>query len=294
MLSVKEELQKRTGNFLEKWDENIICVETDAQLTYKTNNTHGLLLGYTFTLVIEGSLRLLYNDKEFLLKPNDLYTYSPGLPVTILEVSDDYKGMCLIADENYTLRLPSLHNTIRSASFSFIEFRSPSISLSMEDSEHLQEIMHLALRYQQSHLPLHEESMKMIYDLFLTKIISIQESYRRESRFSSRVEEIFLDFQRLVSQNFIKHHDIKFYASQLNITSTYLSRIVKQVSAGHTVVDYINQLLSMEGARLLQTTDLSVAQIAEYLNFAETTTFARFFKRMRGMTPKEYRINKKF
>ena len=133
-----------------------------------------------------------------------------------------------------------------------------------------------------------------LFQIGLTKIISIQESYRRESRFSSRVEEIFLDFQRLVSQNFIKHHDIKFYASQLNITSTYLSRIVKQVSAGHSGVDEINQLLSMEGARLLQTTDLSVAQIAEYLNFAETTTFARFFKRMRGMTPKEYRINKKF
>ena len=42
-------------------------------------------------------------------------------------------------------------------------------------------------------------------------------------------------------------------------------------------------------AWLLQTTSLTVAQIADRLHFADTTTFARFFKRLKGCTPKEYR-----
>jgi YesN/AraC family two-component response regulator len=78
----------------------------------------------------------------------------------------------------------------------------------------------------------------------------------------------------------------------LGITTTYLSRIVRQVSGGRTVVDYINQLLIMEATFLLRQTSLSIAQIAAQLHYAETTTFTRFFQRIKGMTPKEYRKNK--
>ena len=46
------------------------------------------------------------------------------------------------------------------------------------------------------------------------------------------------DFLQLVSQHFVKHHDLAFYAGHLNMTTTYLSRIVKQMS-GHTVQHFI-------------------------------------------------------
>lgn len=78
-------------------------------------------------------------------------------------------------------------------------------------------------------------------------------------------------------------------ASELCISTTYLSRIVRQVSGGRTVMDYINQLLLMEATFLLRQTSLSIAQIADRLHFAETTTFARFFQRMKGMNPREFR-----
>ena len=64
--------------------------------------------------------------------------------------------------------------------------------------------------------------------------------------------------------------------------------IVKQVS-GNPVVNHINRLLANEAVLLLRHSSMSVAQIAERLNFAETTTFARFFKRMKGKNPLEYR-----
>ena len=74
-----------------------------------------------------------------------------------------------------------------------------------------------------------------------------------------------------------------------NITTTYLSRVVRQVSGGRTVVDYINQMLLMEATFLLRQTSLSITQISDQLHFAEVTTFARFFNRMQGMTPREFR-----
>jgi hypothetical protein len=48
-----------------------------------------------------------------------------------------------------------------------------------------------------------------------------------EHRFPKRVEELFLAFLHLLPRHFIEHHDIGFYASELCITTTYLSRIQK-------------------------------------------------------------------
>ena len=85
-----------------------------------------------------------------------------------------------------------------------------------------------------------------------------------------------------------EHHDIPFYASALHITPVYLSRVVRQAT-GRTVVDYINQMLLMEASFLLQTSGLSITQIADHLHFADTPSFSKFFSRLKGVSPKEYR-----
>ena len=68
----------------------------------------------------------------------------------------------------------------------------------------------------------------------------------------------------------------------------YLSRVVRQVS-GRTVVDYINQMLLMEASFLLRTSDQSITQIAARLHFADTPSFSKFFSRMKGLSPRDYR-----
>ena len=81
---------------------------------------------------------------------------------------------------------------------------------------------------------------------------------------------------------------MRFYASQLCITPRYLSQIVRDVS-GRTVVDYINQMLLTEASYMLLQTSLPIAQIADRLHFSETASFTRFFTRMKGVNPREYR-----
>ena len=151
------------------------------------------------------------------------------------------------------------------------------------------ELMQMMIHYQQMGLPLSNDSLRMLYNLFLTDLSSVQQHSIREHRFPKRVEEIFLGFLGLLPQHFAEHHDIGFYADRLCITTTYLSRVVRQVSGGRTVVDYINQMLLMEAVFLLRQTSLSITQISDQLHFAEVTTFARFFNRMKGMNPREFR-----
>lgn len=274
------------------WDGNVICLETNAEWTFGANKTHGFLSCYIFTIVMRGWVTILYNNREMTLCEGDLYAYSPGFEVTVLMVSDDYRGICLLADEHFTLSLPTVRDAIRTAYFTVVELTSPVLPLQADDLRRLRELMQMMIHYQQTGLPNANESLQMLYNLFLLDLSAIQQHSIREHRIPKRVEEIFLGFLGLLPQHFAEHHDIGFYASELCITTTYLSRVVRQVSGGRTVVDYINQMLLMEATFLLRQTSLSIAQIADRLHFAETTTFARFFYRMKGMNPREFRKGK--
>lgn len=282
---------QRLTNFMqvpEWWNDNIFCLDTDGEVTLRANITQGFLSAYTFTIVLEGWVRLQYSGQELTFRKDNMFIYLPGLSVTVLEASDDYRGICLLADEGYTLELPVARNAIRTAYFPLLEFGHPRLTLQPDDSRHLEHLMRLAIHYQHSQHPLHCESLRLLYSLFLVDLSTIEDRSVPNHRFSPRVEELFLRFIQMLPQHFVEHRDIAFYADQLCITTTYLSRIVRQVS-GRTVADYIDQMLLMEAAWLLQTTSLTVAQIADRLHFADTTTFARFFKRLKGCTPKEYR-----
>lgn len=290
MYSLKEFWQIRNLPFPEgEWDGNVICIETDAEWTFGTNKTHGFLSCYTFTIVTRGWVTVLYNNRELTLHEGDLYTYSAGFEVTVLSSSSDYSGICLLGDEHFTLSLPTVRDAIRTAYFTVVELTSPVLPLKEGDQQRLKELMHMMIHYQQTGLPHASESLRMLYNIFLTDLSAIQQHSIREHRFPKRIEEIFLGFLGLLPQHFMEHHDIGFYASHLCITTTYLSRVVRQVSGGRTVIDYINQMLLMEATFLLRQTSMSITQISDQLHFAEVTTFARFFCRQKGMTPREFR-----
>ena len=293
MYSLKEFWQMRGLPLpVGEWDGNVICLETNVEWTFGTNETNGFLSCYTFTIVTRGWVTILYNNRELTLREGDLYTYSPGFEVTVLSSSSDYRGICLLGDEHFTLSLPSVRDAIRTTYFMVVELTSPVLPLKTDDFRRLKELMQMVIQYQQSGLPHANESMRMLYNLFLINLSDIQEHSISEHRFPKRVEEIFLGFLGLLPKHFIEHHDIGFYASELCITTTYLSRVVRQVSGGRTVIDYINQMLLMEATFLLRQTSLSITQISDQLNFAEVTTFARFFQRMKGMNPREFRKGK--
>ena len=97
-----------------------------------------------------------------------------------------------------------------------------------------------------------------------------------------------MGFIRLLPDHFAEHHDIGFYAGRLNISTVYLSRVVRQVT-GRTVIDYVNQTLLMEASFLLATSQMSIAQIADRLHFASQSSFCKFFTRRKGVPPRAYR-----
>ena len=289
MYSLKEAWVKMHGREpMEQWDGKIYCDETDAAVTFRTNETHGYMAAYTFTLVLEGKLTLVYNGRELALHADDLYIYSSGLPVTIVSASNDYRGICLLADEHVTIESPTVHDLVHIAYAPLVQLHEPKLKLSHEDAVRLGNKMREIRDYLHSDHIYKENILQMLYAVFLLDLQDAQEKAIVLRSVAQRVEEIFIGFLRLLPLHFAEHHDIAFYASQLNISAVYLSRVVRQVT-GRTVVDYINQFLMMEATFLLRTSSLSVAQIADRLHFADLPSFSKFFSRQKGMSPRNFR-----
>ena len=192
------------------------------------------------------------------------------------------------SDEHVTIELPTVHDLVNIAYVPIVRLHEPKITLSDDDAHRLKEKMLDIIGYLESRHIYKAKILQMLYAVFLLDVQSAQEKTVDRRRVSQRIEEILIGFIRLLPRHFAEHHDIGFFASSLNISPVYLSRVVRKVT-GRTVVDYINRHLLMEASYLLRTTSLSVTQIADRLHFADAPSFSKFFTRNKGITPKDYR-----
>ena len=268
----------------ELWNGKMACAFFNDARTLTTNEMAESLNCYTFTLITQGELSLLNGNTILSFSKNDIYTYYPGSLLRIIDVSDDFEGICLFVDEQMAHSAQAFRNLLQASMIPLSKFGKSKLLLTSDDASRVQSVMMLISEYISQPLSLKNEILEMLYSVFIDDLISIQAFEKARFSISKQTEEIFISFYVLLQKNYIEQHHIGFYADALNITTTYLSRIVKSVS-GRTVVGCINEMLAVEAVWMLKSTPLTVAQIADRLNFSTPAAFNKFFKRVRGCTP---------
>ena len=109
---------------------------------------------------------------------------------------------------------------------------------------------------------------------------------------STRTQDVFMKFKRLVHKHCTSERSIPFYASQLHVTPHHLSAIIRKAS-GQSVMYWVNRATIQEAKLLLKTNDAMSYEIADQLHFPNAAAFSKFFKRETGMTPKMYQEDMK-
>lgn len=92
----------------------------------------------------------------------------------------------------------------------------------------------------------------------------------------------------LVHADFDKPMTLEGCASQLNYTPSYISKVFRK-ETGVNFLDYLQTYRLNMAKRWLVESDMRISQIAERLQYNNSQNFIRYFRKMEGMTPGQYR-----
>ena len=239
---------------------------------------------YFFVLVRAGNSRHWVDTTPYILQPNTFYFTTPW-QVHLKEESKPLSGV----------------------TFSFTEE-----FLAMDDSGFLKTLPIIRNEHNGHELRLDEPALAFIEDM----IARIDAEYRATgpwqfNMLQSYVKVLLIYVSRLyttqfsenpaspdrvllkryldkIEESYTRLHEVAAYASLLHISPGHLSEVVKEQS-GKPAITHIHERLVVEARRLLFHTDAVIKEIAFELGFADASYFNRFFKRMTGQTPVEYR-----
>lgn len=159
---------------------------------------------------------------------------------------------------------------------------------SPEDFQHLLKMAFLTWDLAQ-HTPFRKEVVLPIVQAMVANIQCLHKDKNATAvtNMAARQQQLFQNFKRLVHQHCEVQRNIPFYAEQLHITPHYLSAVIKEIS-GQSVMFWLNRAIILRAKVLLNTKGMMIYEIADRLNFSSPSAFHNFFKRITGLTPKEY------
>ncbi len=99
-------------------------------------------------------------------------------------------------------------------------------------------------------------------------------------------------YMQMIENHFPRQHRVHWYAQRIGVTPAHLNSIA-QALAGKTALQLIHERLLLEARRELIYTTRTISMIADTLGFADPGYFTRFFKRLTGAAPKDFRRQKK-
>jgi len=242
----------------------------------------------------EGETSLTSNLQEFRLKKDSLFIFSPK---HILQVQSNnrFKARLIVIAPDFLKRINI--DTKRMMPL-FLQFGSlPCMELTQAESQSLRSF--ISMVEQELKGSETDFSSKIIGGLIAATIYKVgdilthylTEHPEVDSPIHNRAEEYFRQFTELLGEHYKHERSVGFYARQLCITPKYLTTLIKRIS-GKSVSEWIDNYVILEAKTLLKYSNMSVQEIAYYLNFPNQSFFGSYFKRNAGMSPSQYKAKK--
>lgn len=246
---------------------------------------------YTLLLVVQGTIEVQLDLITYQLKANTLTLVPPQTVIYFQHLTDDLHFVTLSFDKSFAIN----HTQSEKSDFTLLAPHTVNhLQLTEKQRKTLFTLCELMdqKNKQKKFFPHYIEAIHHLFAVFLIelKAISLENNTSLKER-TSRKEHLTLLFLETLQLHFRKEKNIRFYADELCISERYLAKVVKEVTS-KTMGELIDNAVILEAQLLLTNSSLSIAEIADLLNFSTTSFFGKFFKRNVGCSPRAYR--KKF
>lgn len=240
----------------------------------------------------DGEAEISLNLNTFRLRKNYMFVYAPK---DIIEnhIDDKFRAHMLIITPEFMQRV---NIDIKRMMPLFLRYANqPCIKLTEEECQDLRSFITQVDR--EVNRPDTCFSRNIVDGLVSATIYKVCDIlYRNQSEhpieeapIHSRNEFYFKEFMRLLGENYKSERSVAFYAQKLCITPKYLTTLIKRVS-GKSVSEWIDDYVILEAKTLLKSSNMSIQEIAYYLNFPNQSFFGCYFKRHAGLSPSQYKL----
>lgn len=221
-----------------------------------------------------------------------MYFIRPRQVVTMNNLELEEEGFMLMLHEDF-LNGHTLHRDIRN--YHFFDYEAnEALHLSPKEEQIIWEL------FRKIKIEYHNNQDEYSHSIMLGHLDSIlkysQRFYKRQFINRNQISgNLYTKFNALLAGYFEKGNltasglpTVKFMADKLNVSTRYLSDVLKQ-ETGKTAIELIHiYLISEAKDRLIKDED-NISEIAYQLGFENLPYFSRLFKKEVGLTPNEFK-----
>lgn len=247
---------------------------------------------FSIFLVRSGEVDVTIDNTTYHLSDNFLLDIMDLHVIRGMHFSSDFQGYHLIIERNLFGEI-MLNSRRMPAAYIASRLSRPVLKLSEEDGELLENCFH---RIEQNidrtkHAWQRDLVLNELRGFCLEMNNIIYQANREQVNLNPSNKDLLLFlFIQLLNNHCKEEHSVTFYARELCITPEYLSRILKSFS-GKTVNKWIAEALMREAEIYLRNPDFTIQQISDMLNFSDQSSFGKFFKKHKGVSPLQYRTD---
>ena len=260
---------------------------------YRTESTPPGSIGpnphrHTFNelfLISSGSGFHIVDFVEYPIQPNTLFVVGRG-QVHYWEIETLPTGFVILFEEEV---FPFFgHDSLLTQLNLFSPFGKAARYLSIEEAMWFQQMM----EYVESEFQTNDFGWReTIVSLLQMMLIRAQRFFNKASESTESLvagQRITRQFLDQVEQSINENLSVGQLAETIGVTVAHMTTMVRQVM-GVSAGTLLRQRRVLEAKRLLVHTDMTIAEVAYALSFADPSYFGRFFKRETKSTPRQFR-----
>lgn len=281
-------MRKQISDTLFHSEDFVLTSLTNLRGEHKTSDVSGFAIG----IVYSGTVKAKINGKNMEYRANEIFLLTDDTKLSALKVSKACVGYLIRFSRRF---VENIVVDVEDYMSVYMTFRSHQHFLISDESAHrLHDVAALLSNVISAEQGQYRD--KIINSLFTTcfyTLSSILEVYSQDKPVvhTLRSGELLHEFMDMLSKECGKERSVEYYAKQLGITPKYLS-IVCRKHMNRNASKVIDEAVVRKAKAMLMQSGLSVAEVAEKLNFVSQSFFGKYFKQRVGMSPSRYKAQR--
>ncbi len=241
-----------------------------------------------FVLVIithhKGKHGINYKDYDykkgtvFTLRKNNIHKF----------YKTNAKGKFLVFTEDFVIRYADKSKSFKLFQLFNEMLGSPKLQLNSSDYV---EIKNLLDQIEKEYLEIGDghstEIIRTLIQVLILKLFRIK-SKGKDSFSDEKYYLKFLTLQALIEAECFQSKKVSYYAHKMGVTSKTLNNITQSI-IGKNAKSFINEILMLQIKMLIFDAELSFTEIAYKAGFDDPTNFFKYFRKMTGLSPKQFK-----